>query len=165
MQQECGMCLQGSSYCWSMWMLFPGEMSEYWDCVDSGCTSWTIRADVGGETDLWVSWGNAEEDAPLPHCLLLPCHGSSWISLCPRCSFMLGWPRRANWSLGWRHGFLLSLHPRWLQVSTWLQSVQQSCVGWNKVKLREWWGLRGPMANYMSTSWKSAAYVLASLSW
>lgn len=52
MQQECGMCLQGSSYCWNMWVLLPGEISEDCDCADSGCTFWTDCVDVGEETGL-----------------------------------------------------------------------------------------------------------------
>lgn len=50
MQQECGMCLQGSSYCWNMWVLLPGDISEDCDCADSGRTSWMDRVDVGKET-------------------------------------------------------------------------------------------------------------------
>lgn len=50
MQQECGMCLQGSSYCWNMWLLLPGDISEDWVCADSGCTSWTDCVSVGKET-------------------------------------------------------------------------------------------------------------------
>lgn len=145
MQQECGMCLQGSSYCWNMWVLLPGEISEDWDCTGSGSTSWTVPVDVGEGTGLRICSqpcrGNAGEDAP------------SWISPHPHCSFMLGWPRRVNRSLGWRHGFLLSLHPRWLQVSARLQPVRQSGVSWDEAKLREDWGPL--MAPFMSSSWKS----------
>lgn len=84
--------------------------------VPLGQTVWMLGRKLAPESAIYS--GNAGHDAPLPHHVPLPSCGFSWIFLHSFCSFVLGWPRRVKWSLCWRHGFLLSLHPRGLQVST-----------------------------------------------
>lgn len=128
--------------------------------VPLGWTVWMLGRKLAPESAIFR--GNAGHDAPLPHHVPLPSHGFSWISLHSCCSFVLGWAGRVSWSLCWRHGFLLSLHPRGLQVSTRLRPLQQSALGWNGLGLRTespWWHL----------SWagpgNQPAYVMASLSW
>lgn len=92
-QQECGMCLQGSGYCWNMWALVPAEISEDWDCTDSGCTSWAVRVDVGEETGLWVcsqspAKGKQGKMLPFPttsNCLPTAPVGSHSVLAAPSC--------------------------------------------------------------------------------
>lgn len=113
MQQECGMCLQGSSYCWNMWVLLPGEISEDCDCADSGCTSWTERVDVGEETGLKVC--NLQRE----------CRG--WCSPSPPCPAAIPWLQLALTP------FLLLLRARMTQepklvlvLQTWLLVIPAS---------------------------------------
>lgn len=165
-KQECGMCLQGSCYCWNMSAPLPEEVSEDWGHADSGHPPWTAGVNPGEETGLrarnqgpaeWQSRGGCSP-SPSPYSALPLDLAPSPLLLCARMT------QDRDCLFAWRHGCFLPLHPRWLQVRTWLKLLRRAV--WAAT---EWhWGVLGPRAPLhllWAASGKQSAYILTSFRW
>lgn len=134
--------------------------------ADSGHPPWTAGVNPGEETGLrarnqgpaeWQSRGGCSP-SPSPYSALPLDLAPSPLLLCARMT------QDRDCLFAWRNGCFLPLHPRWLQVRTWLKLLRRAV--WAAT---EWhWGVLGPRAPWhllWAASGKQSAYILTSFRW